>query len=49
MKLIEKELEDMKIELGHPGSRSSSLPEKQVLDACHEFGRKIGRRAVNGQ
>jgi len=48
VKLIEKELEDMKIELAQPGLKVQFVPEKPVLDACHEFGRKIGR-AVNGQ
>jgi flavorubredoxin len=47
VKLIEKELEDMKIELVQPGLKVQFVPEKPVLDACHEFGRKIGR-AVNG-
>jgi len=48
VKLIEKELEDMKIELAQPGLKVQFVPEAPVLDACHEFGRKIGR-AVNGQ
>ena len=47
VKLIEKELEDMKIELAQPGLKVQFVPEKTVRDACHEFGRKIGR-AVNG-
>jgi flavorubredoxin len=47
VKLIEKELEDMKIELAQPGLKVQFVPEKPVLDACQEFGRKIGR-AVNG-
>jgi flavorubredoxin len=47
VKLIENELTDMKIELAQPGLKVQFVPEKQVLDACHEFGRKIGR-AVNG-
>jgi flavorubredoxin len=47
VKLIENELTDMKIELAHPGLKVQFVPEKPVLDACHEFGRKIGR-TVNG-
>jgi flavorubredoxin len=47
VKLIENELTDMKIELAQPGLKVQFVPEKPVLDACHEFGRKIGR-AVNG-
>ena len=48
VKLIENELTDMKIELAQPGLKVQFVPEKPVLDACQEFGRKIGR-AVNGQ
>jgi len=47
VKLIENELTDMKIELAQPGLKVQFVPEKPVLDACHEFGRKIGR-TVNG-
>jgi flavorubredoxin len=38
----------MKIELAQPGLKVQFVPEKSVRDACHEFGRKIGR-AVNDQ
>ncbi len=37
----------MKIELAQPGLKVQFVPEAPVLDACQEFGRKIGR-AVNG-
>ncbi|HSO60615.1 MAG TPA: FprA family A-type flavoprotein [Desulfobacterales bacterium] len=47
VKLIENELTDMKIELAQPGLKVQFVPEAPVLDACQEFGRKIGR-AVNG-
>ncbi|HEX5679637.1 MAG TPA: FprA family A-type flavoprotein [Desulfobacterales bacterium] len=47
VKLIENELVDIKIELAQPGLKVQFVPEKPVLDACHEFGRKIGR-TVNG-
>jgi flavorubredoxin len=43
VKLIEGELADMKIELVQPGLRTQFVPEKPVLDACHDFGRKIGQ------
>jgi flavorubredoxin len=43
VKLVENELTDMKIELAQPGLRTQFVPERPTLDACHEFGRKIGR------
>ena len=43
VKLLEKELQEMKIELVQPGLRVQFVPEKPVLEACHEFGRKIGQ------
>jgi flavorubredoxin len=48
VKLIENELTDVKIELAQTGLKVQFVPERPNLDACHEFGRKIGR-AVNGQ
>jgi len=48
VKLIENELTDMKIELAQPGLRTQFVPEKPVLDACHEFGRKIGQAVAAG-
>jgi flavorubredoxin len=43
VKLVENELTEMKIELVQPGLRTQFVPEKPALDACHEFGRTIGR------
>jgi len=43
VKLVENELTDMKIELIQPGLRTQFVPEKPILDVCHEFGRKIGQ------
>ena len=43
VKLVENELTEMKIELAQPGLRTQFVPERPTLDACHEFGRKIGR------
>jgi len=43
VKLVENELTDMKIELIQPGLRTQFVPEKPILDLCHEFGRKIGQ------
>jgi flavorubredoxin len=45
VKLIEEELRAMKIDLLQPGLKVQFVPEKPVLDACHEFGRVIGRAA----
>jgi flavorubredoxin len=47
VKLIEDELRAMKIDLLQPGLKVPFVPTKSVLDACHEFGRAIGR-AVSG-
>ena len=47
VKLIENDLADMKIELVQPGLRAQFVPERPILDACHEFGKKIGQ-AVAG-
>jgi flavorubredoxin len=43
VKLIETELREMKIEPVEPGLRVQFVPEPSVVDACREFGRKIGR------
>jgi flavorubredoxin len=48
VKQIENELAEMKIELAQPGLRTQFVPEKSTLDACHEFGRKIGRAVAAG-
>jgi flavorubredoxin len=43
VKLIENELREMKIDPVEPGLRVQFVPEPSVVDACREFGRKIGR------
>jgi flavorubredoxin len=48
VKLIEGELAEMKIELVQPGLRTQFVPEKPILDACHQFGRKIGQTVAAG-
>jgi flavorubredoxin len=48
VKLIEAELDDMKIERIEPGLRVQFVPEPPVIDACRDFGRRIGR-AVRGE
>lgn len=47
VKLISKELEAMKFELVDPGVKVQYVPDQEDLDACIEFGKKIGR-AING-
>jgi flavorubredoxin len=46
VKLISKELEAMKFDLVDPGVKIQYVPNQEDLDACVEFGKKIGR-AVN--
>jgi flavorubredoxin len=42
VKLINKELESMKFEMVDPGLKIQYVPDKDGLDACFEFGKKIG-------
>jgi len=46
VKLISKELEAMKFELVDPGIKIRYVPDQEDLNACIEFGKKIGQ-AVN--
>jgi flavorubredoxin len=46
VKLIEKELVDIGIELVEPGLKVQYVPDDETLDACYDYGLKIGR-AVN--
>jgi len=47
VKMINRELEDMKFDVIDPGLRIQYVPDKEALEACYELGRKIGK-AVNG-
>jgi flavorubredoxin len=47
VKVIEKELTEIGIELVEPGFKVQYVPDGETLDACYEYGQKIGR-AVNG-
>ena len=47
VKLISKELEAMKFDIVAPGVKIQYVPDQEDIDACIEFGKKIGR-AVNG-
>ncbi|MEE8554047.1 MAG: FprA family A-type flavoprotein [Desulfobacterales bacterium] len=46
VKLIKKELEEMKFDIIDPGIRIQYVPDKDGKDACFELGRKIGK-AIN--
>jgi flavorubredoxin len=46
VKLITTELEAMKFQVIDPGLRIQYVPDKEGLEGCYEFGRKIGK-AVN--
>jgi flavorubredoxin len=43
VKLIEADLEEMKIERVQPGLRVQFVPESTVIETCREFGRKIAQ------
>jgi flavorubredoxin len=43
VKLINKQLEEMNFELIDPGLRMQYVPDDQGIDACYQFGKKIGR------
>jgi len=47
VKMINRELEDMKFDVIDPGLRIQYVPDKEALEACYELGRKIGK-AVSG-
>jgi flavorubredoxin len=40
---IQKELEAMKFDIVEPGLRIQYIPEKEGLDACYDYGKKIGQ------
>jgi flavorubredoxin len=46
VKLIEAEMDEMKIERVQPGLRVQFVPEKSVIESCREFGRGIGRAVL---
>ncbi len=46
VKLIEQELTAMKFDLVEPGLKVQYVPGDEHLDACQEFGRKIGEAVV---
>ncbi|MFC1811139.1 FprA family A-type flavoprotein [Thermodesulfobacteriota bacterium] len=43
VKLINKELEEMKFDVIDPGVRIQYVPDKEGKDACFELGQKIGK------
>jgi flavorubredoxin len=46
VKMITKELEAMKFNIIDPGLKIQYVPDKEGLDTCYAYGRKIGK-AVN--
>jgi flavorubredoxin len=44
--MITKELEAMKFNIIDPGLKIQYVPDKEGLDNCYAYGRKIGK-AVN--
>jgi flavorubredoxin len=46
VKLIEAEMDEMKIERVQPGLRVQFVPEISVIESCREFGRGIGRAVL---
>jgi flavorubredoxin len=43
VKLINRELEDMKFELIHPGLKIQYIPDDNGLEACYELGKKVAQ------
>jgi flavorubredoxin len=46
VKLINQELENMKVELIHPGLKVQYVPDKDQIQDCREFGRNIGQEVI---
>jgi len=46
VKIIARELEEMKFDMIDAGFKIQYVPDKQGLESCYDYGRKIGR-AVN--
>jgi flavorubredoxin len=43
VKILNKELEEMKIEIIDPGIKVQYVPDQEALAGCYELGRKIGK------
>ena len=43
VRLINKELEAMQMEVIDPGLRVQYVPDQETLDKCFAYGRKIGQ------
>jgi len=48
VKLINKELEDMKFELLDPGVKIQYIPDHRSIEACYELGKKIAQALPAG-
>jgi flavorubredoxin len=49
IQLIQKELEAMKFDIIEPGLRIQYRPDKESLNACFEYGEKIGKAIISRQ
>lgn len=47
VKLINRELEEMKFQLADPGLKIRYVPDGEGLEKCHQLGKKIGRMINN--
>ncbi len=47
VKLINKELEEMNIELIDPGLKIKYVPNQEVMDACFDLGKRIGKAILD--
>jgi flavorubredoxin len=47
VKLINKELEEMNIELIDPGLKIKYVPNQEGMDACFDLGKKIGKAILD--
>ena len=45
-KIIAKELEAMKFDMIDPGLKIQYVPDKESLEQCYEYGRKIGKAVI---
>ena len=41
VKMINKQLEDMKFEIIDPGLNVKYVPDEKGIDACHQLGKKV--------
>jgi flavorubredoxin len=47
VKLINRELEEMNIDLVDPGLRVNYVPDRDALEKCRDLGRKVGQAVIS--